>query len=179
MKNLLVVFAMLTLPICVSSPAQAGGMGRFLGSLLARGAVSAAVHSGTSSSSAAKSYTSDVLTVPQLALCIKRASRLDEDSDRLESGRTELSASTSAVDQSSAAIEQQRLSLDRTSKAAIGSFNALIDRHNALVSAAKSKQAEFNASIDLHNTDVNSYNGDCAKKYYADDLTEARKQAGL
>jgi hypothetical protein len=181
MKNAIVAVAALAVSISMSSPLEARGMGRFLGGLLARGAVSTAVHSGTSSSasSATKSYTSDVLTVSQLAQCIKKASTLDEDSDRLEGRRSALSSSTSAVDSSSATIEQQRSTLDRGSKRAVASFNALVDRHNGLVSAAKSQQTEFNAAIELHNVDVNSYNGECAKKYYADDLPEAQKQAGL
>lgn len=78
-----------------------------------------------------------------------------------------------------ATIEQQRSRLDRSSRASVNSFNALIDRHNTLVTAAKTKQVDFNSAIDAHNSEVNVYNGDCAKKYYADDLTEAQKLAGI
>ena len=179
MRNVVVAFGVLTHLLCVSCSADARGMGRFMGGLLARGAANAAVHSTTSSSSSVKSYTPDVLTVTQLAQCIKKASRLDEESDRLETSRTALQSSTSQVDMSLATIEQQRSRLDRSSRASVNSFNALIDRHNTLVTAAKTKQVDFNSAIDAHNSEVNVYNGDCAKKYYADDLTEAQKLAGI
>jgi uncharacterized protein (DUF3084 family) len=119
------------------------------------------------------------LTVAQLAQCIKKASKLDEESDRLEADRTVLRSSVSEGDLSSAAIEQQRSRLDQRSKASVNSFNALIDRHNTLVAAAKGRQANFNSAIEAHNNEVNVYNGDCAKKYYADDLTEAQKLAEI
>lgn len=177
MKNAFAVFGALISMLFFSLPSEAGGMGRLLGGLLARGAVVAAVHSGTSS--AAKSYTPDVLTVAQLAQCMKTAARLDEAGDRLEADRIALRAATSEVDLSSSTIEAQRSSLDRRSQAAINAFNAMIDRHNTLLNAAKAKQVDFNSAIDAHNGDVNVYNGDCAKKYYADDLAEAQKLAGI
>jgi len=61
----------------------------------------------------------------------------------------------------------------------VNAFNAMVDRHNALVIAAKEKLADFNSAVDAHNAELNAYNGDCAKKYYADDLTEAQKLAGI
>jgi hypothetical protein len=74
---------------------------------------------------------------------------------------------------------QQRSRLDRGSRASVNAFNAMVDRHNALVIAAKEKLADFNSAVDAHNAELNAYNGDCAKKYYADDLTEAQKLAGI
>src|SRR3982074_3264465 len=98
MQNMLIAFGALVCTLCVSLPAEARGMGRFLGGLMARGAVSAAAHSGTTSSSSAKSYTPDALAVAHPAQCIRKASKLDEDSDRWEADRAVLRSSISEVD---------------------------------------------------------------------------------
>jgi hypothetical protein len=177
MKRLFAGIAILMCGLCLPTASEAGGMGKFLGGLLARGAVVAAVHAG--SSSAAKSYTPDVLTVAQLADCIKRASKLDTDSEHIENDRGGLSQAQSEVDQSSATVEQQRSSVNHRSRASVNAFNTLVDRHNALVAGVKDRQVTFNAAVDVHNVEANSYNGACAKKYYADDLAEARKLSGI
>jgi hypothetical protein len=31
----------------------------------------------------------------------------------------------------------------------------------------------------VHNDKANAFNGECAKNYYADDMEEARKRAGI
>jgi hypothetical protein len=160
-----------------ASRSDAGGMGRFLGALLARGAVVAATSPSTSSSAATKSYTPDTLTVAQLAQCIKKAGKLDDDSSGLETGRADVQAMTAQVDLSSSTIENQRGRVNQRSQASVDSFNALVERHNALVANAKAKQSNFNQSVDAHNIDVGAYNTDCAKKYYADDLAAAQKLA--
>jgi len=155
-------------------------MGRFLGSLLARGLVSEAIVAGRSNAQPQylpKSYTADVLTVEQLANCIKKASKLDEDSQQLEVIRTALLASKSEIDQSSATVEFQRTRVDHYSQKSVDAFNALIDRHNSLVINGKAKQANFNALVDGFNIKVNAYNAGCVKKYYADDLPDAQKLA--
>lgn len=132
-----------------SMPADAGGMGRFLGSLVARGVAHEAIAAGRSHSQsyAPKTYTSDVLTVEQLALCIKQASKLDGDNDRLEAIRSLLLASKSEIDMSSAAVELQRPRVDHYSQQSINAFNALIDRYNLLVTNGKAKQADFNSLV--------------------------------
>jgi hypothetical protein len=162
-----------------SKPAGAGGMGRFLGSLVARGVVHEAIVAGRSQSQsyAPKTYTSDVLTVEQLALCIKQASKLDGYNDRLEASRSILLASKSEIDMSSAAVELQRPRVDHYSQQSINAFNTLIDRYNLLVTKGKAKQADFNSLVDAFNFQVNAYNTTCVKKYYADDLPDAQKLA--
>jgi hypothetical protein len=177
MKRSIAAIAILISGLCLPTASEAGGMGKFLGGLLARGAVVAAVHAG--SSSAAKSYTPDVLTVPQLADCIKRASKLDGDGEQIESDRGALSQAISEVDQTSAAVDEQRSSVNHRSSASVNAFNDLVDRYNTLVADAKDRQSTFNAAVDAHNVDVDSYNGACAKKYYADDLGEAKKLSGI
>jgi hypothetical protein len=48
-----------------------------------------------------------------------------------------------------------------------------------LLASAKTTQENFNTIVSLHNDEVNAHNGECAKRYYADDLPEAQKQAGI
>jgi len=124
-----------------------------------------------------KSYTSDVLTVEQLANCIKNATKLDGDSERLEVIRTALLASKSEIDLSSATVEFQRTRVDHYSQKSVDGFNALIGRHNILVTNGKTKQTNFNTLVDGFNIEVDAYNARCVKKYYADDLPDAQKLA--
>jgi len=165
--------------LCAAKPSDAGGMGRFLGSLVARGAVREAIVAGRSQSQsyAPKAYTAEVLTVAQLATCIKKASKLDEDSERLEASRAVFLSSKSEIDLASAAIEFQRPRVDHYSQKSVDAFNALINRYNILVTNGKAKQVSFNALVDAHNAEADAYNAECVKKYYADDLPDAQKLA--
>jgi hypothetical protein len=166
--------------LCAVKPADAGGMGKFLGSLLARGLVREAIVAGHSNSQPQylpKSYTPDVLTVEQLANCIKKAAKLDGDNQQLEVIRTALLASQSEIDLSSATVELQRTRVDHYSQKSVNAFNLLIDRHNNLLINGKAKQANFNALVDGFNIEVGTYNAACVKKYYADDLPDAQKLA--
>jgi hypothetical protein len=178
-RGLPVVFALSTL-LCAAKPSDAGGMGRFLGSLVARGVVREAIVAGRSNAQPQylpKSYTPDVLTVEQLANCIKKAAKLDGDGERLEAIRTALLASKSEIDLSSATVEFQRTRVDHYSQKSVDAFNALIARYNILVTKGQAKQASFNALVDAHNTEADAYNAGCVKKYYADDLPDAQKLA--
>jgi hypothetical protein len=180
LKRRLPVILALSILLCAAKPSDAGGMGRFLGSLVARGVVREAIVAGRSNAQPQylpKSYTPDVLTVEQLANCIKKAAKLDGDSERLEVIRTALLASKSEIDLSSATVEFQRIRVDHHSQKWVDAFNALINRYNILVTNGKSKQANFNALVDAHNTEADAYNAGCVKKYYADDLPDAQKLA--
>ena len=181
LKRGLPVVLALSILLCAAQPADAGGMGRFLGSLVARGVVRGAIAPGRSNppppSYEAKSYTPDVLTVEQLANCIKKATKLDGDSERLEVIRTALLASKSEIDLSSATVEFQRTRVDHYSQKSVDTFNALISRYNILVTNGKTKQAKLNALVDAFNIEVDAYNPVCVKKYYADDLPDAQKLA--
>ncbi len=160
-------------------PADAGGMGRFLGSLMARGAVREAIIAGRSQSQsyAPKNYSIDVLTVEQLANCIRTAGKLDGDDKILEATRSELLASKSFIDKASIDVEFERLKIDRYSHKSVDVFNALVNRYNALVIDGKAKQTNLNALVDAFNIQVDAYNAACVKKYYADDLSDAEKLA--
>ena len=76
-------------------------------------------------------------------------------------------------------IETKRATLDRTSKVQVNSVNADIDRMNSDVDEINSQGAEFNRLVVAYKNKESTYNDDCTKKYYADDMTEARKLAGL
>jgi hypothetical protein len=173
-----VLILVLSILLYSAKPSNAGGMGRFLGSLVARGLMREAIVAGRSNAPPQylpKSYTPDVLTVEQLANCIKKATKLDGDSERLEGIRTALLGSKSEIDLSSATIELQRTRVDHYSQKSVDAFNALIGRYNALVTDGKAKQASLNALVDTFNIEVDAYNAGCVKKYYADDLPEAQK----
>jgi hypothetical protein len=179
LKPGLPVILALSILLCAAKPSDAGGMGRFLGSLVARGAVREAIVAGRSQSQsyAPKAYTAEVLTVAQLATCIKKASKLDEDSERLEASRAVFLSAKSEIDLSSAAIEFQRPRVDHYSQKSVDAFNALINRYNIFVTNGKTKQDSFNALVDAHNSEANAYNAECVKKYYADDLPDAQELA--
>ena len=184
MKNWIFVFGVLGCFFYSSLPAESRGMGRFLGGMVARGATSAAVHSGTSSSSPAatsptKTYSSDTLTVAQLAQCLKGAAKLDETSERLDLDQKAVQSAFSEVDQSKAALDQKESSVNQRSKASVNAFNASVERHNALVRGANLKRTDVKAAIDAFNVEVGSHNNECAKKYYASDLPDAKKLAGI
>jgi hypothetical protein len=181
MKRTLAVVLALSCLLSFGKSSDARGLGRFLGGLLGRGLAREAIVTGQRSNIQPqylpKTYGPDILTVEQLAACIKKAVILDENSERLEASRTTLLSSGSEIDLSSAAIEFQRPRVDHYSKKSVDAFNALINRYNVLAVNGKAKQASFNALVDTHNTEAGAYNVECAKKYYADDLTDAQKLA--
>jgi hypothetical protein len=179
LKRTLPALLALAILLCASELSDAGGMGRFLGSLVARGVVREAITAGRSQSQsyAPKVYTADVLTVAQLAVCLKQASKLDGDNERLEATRTVFLSSKSEIDLASAAVELQRPSVDHYSQKSVDAFNALIVRYNTLVTNGRAKQVTFNALVDAFNFQVDAYNATCVKKYYADDLPDAQKLA--
>ena len=135
MGRLIAAFLTLACLTVPTIPLEARGLGQHLKHLLARG-----THAVRSLE---KRYTRDFLTVPQLAECIKRARKLDEERDQLESAGAAFS-SPSQVDQSS---------------------------------SARDKWDKFNASLEIHNHEVNAYNAECEKQYYADDLDAAQQLA--
>jgi hypothetical protein len=158
-RGLPVVVVALSILLCAAKPSDARGLGGFLEALLARGLVRGAIIAGRSNSEPQylpKSYTPDVLTVEQLANCIKKATKLDGDGQQLEVIRTALLASKSEIDLSSATVEFQRTRVDNYSQKSVDAFNALIDRHNTLVINGKAKQANFNMLVDAFNVQVDA-----------------------
>jgi len=161
-----------------SVAAEARGGGKFLGSLIARGAGRAAAGAGSSSyGSGIKTYGPDVLTVSQLAQCIRTAGKLDEDSAALDGERSKLEARAVSVDASQAQVSVARSVVDNTSQRSVDAFNVLVERHNQIVQRGKAEQLTFNAGIGRHNADVNAYNAECGKNYYPSDLDAAQALA--
>lgn len=161
----------------ISVAAEARGGGKFLGSLLGRAAIKGAAGAGSSSSNGIKTYGPDVLTVSQLAQCIRKAGKLDDDSTRLEGERAILQASSSSIDASRSQVSAARTVVDNRSQRSVDAFNVLVDRHNELVRKGKSDQLAFNIGVGRHNADVDAYNADCGKNYYSSDLDAAQALA--
>ena len=130
-----------------------------------------------SASGGLKTYGPDVLTVSQLAQCIKTAGKLDSDSARYESERTKIEAWSSSIDASQLQVSAARSVMDNTSQRSVDAFNALVDRHNQLVQKGKSEELAFNIGVRSHNSDVNAYNAECGKNYYPSDLGAAQALA--
>jgi len=94
---------------CATVPLEARGLGPFLKGLMARGTHAV--------QSLEKHYTADFLTAPQLAQCIKRARKLDEDRDELEVAGAAFSPQSEADLSSSARDKRNK-------------FNATLEMHN-------------------------------------------------
>ena len=129
MRRGITAFLTLAYLTCATVPLEARGLGRFLGGLLARG--TSAVRSFE------KSRTGDFLTVTQLAQCIKKAKKLDEDFDQLEIIRAALPSSQSEVDQSSSAKDKR------------DKFNSALEMHNSIVNVFNAECAKQYHAHDL------------------------------
>lgn len=138
--------------LIAAETADARGMGRFVGGLVTRGAVSGVTRGMQ------KSYTPEILTVDQLVQCLKQASTLDQESERLELARKELQISSHQIDQLKAQLEKKGSVVNRSSREAVDNFNAEIDRYNALETNVRSRQNVFNSSANVHNISATSYN---------------------
>jgi hypothetical protein len=172
-----IIFAMVQ-----SQVAEARGLGKFLGWLLARGAVSSAVHSLPQSKTYSpdlKIYSPDILTVDQLMQCVKKASALDEESEYLRAKKSELQSIGNDVDARKGQLEMKGATVNRRSQLQVDGFNAEVDAYNAGAERLKAQEDNFNRLVTLHNAQANLFNADCAKKYYADDMESARKLAGI
>jgi hypothetical protein len=168
----------LVLIAATSEPAEAR-RGRFVTSLIARGATHATTPGTTAPTSAPKTYGPDVLSVQQLTDCLRKADQLDRNDGSVGSDRELVRAKFSQVDSLKSEIDRSEATLNRSSQSAIDRLNAAVRRYNAMVGEARSMQTAFNQRIEAHNSDVNAYNAACAKRYYADDLDAAKLAAGL
>jgi hypothetical protein len=177
--------------LMVAEPACAGGMGKFVTSLVAREAIRTAVRSMNNNSetstpsrtgsqeTAAKQYGPNVLTVDQLVLCLKMAGGLDEQSEQLAQKRSELETASNDLDKLKGQIDAKSAAVNRRSQTSVDSFNAEVSRYNSGLGRFKSQEGAFNVLVVDHNTKVSGYNLQCSRKYYADDMEAARKLAGI
>jgi hypothetical protein len=174
-----------TLIIAVSSNlflcvADAGGMGRLVSALIARGAIrGGAIVLRNSTYTSTKNYTPDVLTVDQLVQCLKTASTLDQGGELLEVRRGELLSVASEIDRLQSDMDLKRVATNHYSQASVDRFNAEVDYFNTKIGVANAQESAFNSVAADYNNKVATYNGECAKKYYADDMESARRVAGL
>jgi hypothetical protein len=161
-----------------ASPVDAKG---FLSAMLRGGVRSAArvgAHAGVQSY-VPKTYGSDTLTVEQIEKCLASAQELDRSSQQVD-------ASANAVDTEAAAIasSQQSLSLekdlvDRYSKASVNAYNKRLAAMGTRISAYNANVDRVKAEQASHNMRVVSYNAECAKKYYAEDMETARLKLNI
>jgi hypothetical protein len=83
------------------------------------------------------------------------------------------------MDQLNSQLDIKRRAVNTYNQVSVDRFNADIDRYNAMAGRLKSREERFNELVSVHNITVTLYNNMCAKQYYADDMEEARKLAGI
>jgi hypothetical protein len=170
----LTMLGMIAIAVAVSaSPVDAKG---FLSGLLrggARAAVRAGVHAGVQSY-APKTYDPDTMTVEQLEKCLTFAQQLDKSSEYVDALSNAVDAESAAITHSQQFLSMEKDLVDRYSESSVNAYNkklaamrTRINAYNVSVDRAKAEQVS-------HNTRVVSYNAECAKKYYADDMETAR-----
>jgi hypothetical protein len=163
-----------------AAPADAKG---FLSALLRGGAKSAAragVQAGVHSYAApTKTYGPDTLSVEQIEECIKTAQALDKSSANIDAMADAVDVEGDAISRAQQLQSIEKDLVDRYSDASVNAYNkklaamrARISAHNANVDRGQAEQAS-------HNARVSSYNVECAKKYYADDMEAARVKLGF
>src|SRR5262245_52544717 len=119
MAAFLIVCRTAVCAFCVSSliavdAAEARGLGRFLSGLLSRGVARTGFRVFIP-----KSYSPDVLTVNQLAQCLKKANALDQESQDIQVRRLGLTARDTEIDSLGTQIELKRAALNSYSQAAV------------------------------------------------------------
>jgi hypothetical protein len=171
----------LTISIASSiAPADAKG---FLSALLrgsAKTATRAGVQAGVHSYAApTKTDGTDTLTVEQIEACIKAAQALDKSSEYVEAMSAAINSEGGAISRAQQSLSIEKDLVDRYSDASVNAYNkklaamrTRINAHNANVDRGQAEQVS-------HNARVGSYNAECAKKYYADDMEAARVKLGL
>jgi hypothetical protein len=164
--------------IISASPVDAKG---FLSGLLrggARTAARAGVHAAVQSY-APKTYGPDTMTAEQIEKCLASAQGLDKSSEYVDALSSVIDAESAAISRSQQFLSMEKDLVDRYSEASV-------DAYNRKMAAMRTRISAYNTSVDRgkaeqasHNARVVSYNAECAKKYYADDMEAARVKLGL
>lgn len=167
----------LLLPIIVGSLllpvfALANGGGKFFSALIGQGAPS----DRYSSFSGDVGHGPDVLNVSQLAQCIVKARKLDEDSRRMEFERAKLNALASSI--TAYETKMSSVTVVVTSQRSVETFNVLFEGYKQLVQIARTGKLTFDSAARSHSADVIAYSAECDKKYYISDLESANALAG-
>src|SRR5438034_10796204 len=111
-KHLLLLSSLGLLLVAGIEETEARKVGRFLSSFVSRGVSHGAGQVfGTTPQ---KVYSPDVLTVNQLAECLRNADRLDVESEELEKQRLDLKVIVDQVDRQKSTLEEIRIRHDST-----------------------------------------------------------------
>lgn len=181
----LIVPAIALLLTCDLAEARKGG---FVSALIRGGAHAAGSSpkdapgssAGTSTSvSATKTYGPDTLTLTQLERCVGVAVELDRSSDTVDARAGAMESEKSAIDTAQSDLSAAQARVDRRSKASVDAFNRKLDALNARIEAHNVGVRAYKALEAGHNQKVASYNADCARKYYADDMNAVKLKLGL
>lgn len=168
-----------------TSEARRGG---FLSALLHAGghvATHSAAHAAGSALSHSsrptptKTYGPDYLTPSQLEGCIIQAKALDEEGTTIDARASVLKTSQEEIKSQKTKLEADRASLARANRYAVDRFNAQIDSFNERADHQRNQVEAYRAVEAKFNLSVNSYNTNCVKKYYSDDMNTIKAKLSL
>lgn len=151
--------------------------GGFLSALLGAGrAVDAAASAARRTT---KSYGSNMLSPTQLEGCVLRAQALDDNKYALELDASSLTSESKTLEVIQSKMDVERTQLHRASPAAVDQFNARINAFNKRLDEYRSNVSAYRADEHNLNYEVRSYNLNCAKAYYVDDMEAIKAKLGL
>ncbi|WP_315799616.1 hypothetical protein, partial [Bradyrhizobium sp. SZCCHNR1002] len=139
----------------------------------------AGVHAGAHAYGGIKTYGSDTLTVEQIEKCIGIAQELDKSSDYLNALSDAINTESAAISRAQQLLAIQKDVVDRYSEASVNAYNAKLTLMRARIAKHNANVDRGQADQDGHNARVVSYNAECAKKYYADDMEVVKTKLGL
>lgn len=179
-RLLLAAFVIAAAMNCEIAEARRGG---FLSALIRGGthaATSAATHTSPSTSpTAMKAYGADTLTVAQLEQCVATAVELDRSSETLDTRSQGIDGEKAALETAQNDLSADKARVNTRSKASVDAFNRKLDALNTRIETFNAGIRAYKELEAAHNVKVASYNGSCAKKYYADDMNAVRQKLGL
>jgi len=167
----------------------AAGRGGFLSAIVGRSAgyaAGAAVGSATSSapgsataSVAPKVYDAEHLTAQQLEQCVIQAKALDGTGSSMDVTADRLDRASKEISVVQDELEAKRASLKRTDPKQVVAFNQGIRNYNDRVENQRTAVAAYKTAESIFNEQVGTYNTNCAKKYYVDDMNAVRQKIGM
>ena len=76
-------------------------------------------------------------------------------------------------------LEAKRASLKKTDPKQVAAFNQGIRNYNERVESQRIAVAAYKTTESSFNETVGTYNTNCAKKYYVDDMNAVRQKIGM
>ena len=159
---------MLAVVIGASYPqsADARGLGRAL--RVARAAGAAAKVYGAQSSG------EHVLTVTELAECLRKERAISVSEAHLSAEAAWLSAEVARIESLSASLEREGKTLNEYDATAVDRYNAKVRGFRKAASGYEQREKSYNVSVDARNALGTAYNQACyGKSYYEDDYASA------